>query len=426
MPSIVIDHPTATDPQIAFWQSKARFRMFGGGIGSGKTRAGIMECFWQAAGSRIMVVAPTFPMLRDSTRHDFLELARPLGLLMPGTEGFNKTENLAKLVNGTEILFRSADEPEHLRGPNLDAAWLDEGRLMTEATWLVVLGRRISRAWITTSPGGGKQHWIYRTFDNDSEDYAIIQAPTSSNPYNPLGWLESVQAAYTSTYARQELGGEWVDFSGGLFKREWFSRIEPHAPSGLTWCRYYDLALKALDVPPERDQQKGKLPSRTATCAVALAPDGTLWIRDMIADFLEWPEQEQMIVRLMQAEPSTQHGVEAAMHGLAAVQALDRRPELAAVILRAVTVDRDKVSRAMSWAAKAERGKVALVAGPWVQGAIEEWVAFDGTPRTWSDRVDAVSGGVQMLGKWATKAAGGVLRPVPRVKRLDWGRRRVG
>ena len=69
---------TATGPQVAFWGSPERFRAFVGGIGSGKTYAGTVEILRQPAGSTGMVVAPTYPMLRDATLRTFADLARPL------------------------------------------------------------------------------------------------------------------------------------------------------------------------------------------------------------------------------------------------------------------------------------------------------------------------------------------------------------
>src|SRR3990167_3828652 len=81
--------------------------------------------------------------------------------------------------------------------------------------------------------------------------------------------------------------GLWdIALEGNIFRREWFKRIVKAAPDGLKWARYYDLAASLRETA-----------SRTATGACALADDGTLYIRDMIADRMEWPDQEKLIKR---------------------------------------------------------------------------------------------------------------------------------
>jgi predicted phage terminase large subunit-like protein len=104
-----------------------------------------------------------------------------------------------------------------------------------------------------------------------------------------------------------------------------------------------------------------------------------LYIRDMVRGRWEWPDARKVIVQTMQTEPHTLHAIEEAMHGMAAVQELRREPSLAGVALRGVKVDKDKLTRALPWATRAENGKVALVRGPWVSAFLDEIVQFDGS-----------------------------------------------
>src|SRR4051812_14495035 len=105
---LTIRHTKATGPQLKFWASRARWRLFVGGVGSGKTRAGCVEILRQPAGSTGMVLAPTYPMLRDATLRTFLDLARGAGVLA----SFNKGEMVARLHGNRTVLFRSADNPD--------------------------------------------------------------------------------------------------------------------------------------------------------------------------------------------------------------------------------------------------------------------------------------------------------------------------
>jgi hypothetical protein len=100
-------------------------------------------------------------MLRDATLRSFLELVEAAGVLRK----FNKAENRAELGGDRTVLFRSADSPDRLRGPNLGWFWLDEAAMMVPEVWLIMLGRlreEPARAWCTTTPRG--KNWLHRTF----------------------------------------------------------------------------------------------------------------------------------------------------------------------------------------------------------------------------------------------------------------------
>ena len=68
---------------------------------------------------------------------------------------------------------------------------------------------------------------------------------------------------------------------------------------------------------------------------------------------------------------------------------------LASTTLQSIPVDKDKLSRALPWAARAEAGKVALVKGSWIAAFLDEVVSFPLGEH--DDHVDAVSGAVQMI-----------------------------
>src|SRR5436305_5699307 len=70
--------------QKAFLESKALFRAFCGGIGSGKSWAGAYDLIRRAKSGRLyLVLAPTYPMLSDATFRSFLTLAEELGIVDP-------------------------------------------------------------------------------------------------------------------------------------------------------------------------------------------------------------------------------------------------------------------------------------------------------------------------------------------------------
>ncbi len=377
----ILRHATKTAAQDRFWRNPAKFRLFVGGIGSGKTRAGVVEVLRQPAGSTGMILAPTYDMLREATLHTFLEFTQRGHIL----QSYNKSDRVATLTDGKRVIFRTADDPEKLRGPNLGWFYLDEAALMEQSAWLIMIGRlRLGpgRAWATTTPRGF--NWVYDLFHTDDENYAIIHSSTRENVYLPAGFIRSLETSYTSEFARQEIEGEFINPAGTLFKRAWFTTITDRYPDGVSWVRYWDLAASTKDSA-----------DYTASAAVALSQDGTLYIRDMVRGKWEWPDAKRILMQTMQAEPSVQHGVEEALHGLAAVQELQRERSIANITLRGIRVDKDKQSRALPWAARAEAGKVALVRGPWIPAFLDEVASFPLGQH--DDQVDSISGAVQMM-----------------------------
>lgn len=387
----ILRHRNATQPQRVFWKDSARFRAFIGGVGSGKTRAGAVEVLRMPAQSVGMVVAPTYPMLREATLATFLELAQRGNVL----SSFNKAEMTATLIDGKRIIFRSTEYPDRLRGPNLGWFYLDEAAMMDVEAWLIMIGRlreQPGRAWVTSTPRG--KNWLWETFTHGGEDYAVIRSSSRDNPFLPPAFIHSLERSYTSDWLRQEVEGEFIDPAGALFRREWF-RIVDHAPEGLSWARYWDLAAS---IKTSADF--------TCSAAVAYGEDGTLYIRDMVRGRWEWPDARKVIAQTMLSEPSVLHAVEEAMHGLAAIQEFRRDPELRAIALRGIRVDKDKLTRALPWAARAEGGKVALVRGAWINAFLDEVCMFDGLGTTHDDQIDTVSGGAELIKRGSSSAVG--------------------
>lgn len=369
-----------TEPQRRFWMSEARFRLFVGGVGSGKTRAGIVETFRQPAGSTGMIVAPTYTMLRDATLRTFLDLTRAANIL----QSFKEQLMVARLKGERTILFRSGDDPDRLRGPNLGWFMLDEAAMLDEEVWRVMIGRlreKPSRGWAVTTPRG--KNWLYRLF-HSGENYEIIKSSSKDNPFLPEGFVDSLEQSYTAEWRAQEIEGDFLDPLGALFRREWFPVVES-APPNLQWVRYWDLAASVRTTA-----------DFTASVAIAMDDDGTLYLKEGIHLRAEWPDVQKIMIRTMLEEPRTLHYIEEALHGLAAIQELMRIKEIAHISIGGIRVEKDKIQRAMAWASRAEQGKVRIVAGEWMTEFLDEVAMFPKGRH--DDYVDAVSGAMPMLG----------------------------
>jgi len=230
-----------TKPQMEFWASDARYRAFVGGIGSGKTFAGCVEVLRQKPKTRGAIIAPTYRMLQDATLQTFLEMARKADIIRE----WRRSDMIMTLENGTEILFRSADEPDKLRGPNLGWFWLDEAAMMPELVFDLMIGRlRLAPGlgWVTTTPKG--RNWLYKLFGKGRDGYDLIQCSTRSNTFLPKHFAGTLMEKYKGVFLEQEEGGkfvEWVDApaydsysSGRNVKKGIRSRYQPSLPLYLT------------------------------------------------------------------------------------------------------------------------------------------------------------------------------------------------
>lgn len=187
-----------------------RFTAMVAGIGSGKSYAGavkaLMHCDKPTVG---LVVAPSYPMLRDATWRSYQEVCGD------AITKFNKGEFLAH-IGKAEVLFRSADSPDRLRGPNIDWAHIDEAGLCPRQTWEIVIGRlrahgKAGPCWITSTPKG--RNWLYEIVSQ----LTLFRAHTRDNPYIAREFVDSLEAAYTGLFAKQELAGEFVGFEGLVY-----------------------------------------------------------------------------------------------------------------------------------------------------------------------------------------------------------------
>jgi hypothetical protein len=205
--------------QQAFLQSDALYRAFCGGIGSGKSWAGSYDLIRRAKPGRLyLVVAPTYAMLSDATFRIFLALAEQLGLVAPGYVKRSAPPSI-RLRTGAEVLFRSADEPDRLRGPNLSGMWMDEASLMSHEAFDIAIGRLREggeQGWLAaTFTPKGMEHWTYATFATGQPNTALFRCRTADNPFLPPDFSETVRRQYTHEFAEQELEGEFIDTDEG-------------------------------------------------------------------------------------------------------------------------------------------------------------------------------------------------------------------
>lgn len=206
--------------QRYFHDSKHKFRALVGGVGSGKSLGGVMEVLKMAVqypGSSWAIVAPSYRMLKDATLQSFEEFC-PKELIAQHIRG----EKKFILVNGSEIWYRSADDPESLRGPNLHGFFMDEAALCRRNAWLIMIGRIRRKgapncAWVATTPKGF--NWVYQLFVKDQNpDYSVVYATSYENPHLPPDFADSLKRSYSGTFYEQEVLGQFRAHEGVVYR----------------------------------------------------------------------------------------------------------------------------------------------------------------------------------------------------------------
>ncbi len=170
-----------------------------------------------------MVASPTYKVLKDATLRTLMGMGRELNCI----RSFSKTEMLMTLRNGAEVICRSAEDPDMLRGPNLSGCWFDEAGEMKEEAFditIACLRENGEQGWLaSTFTPKGYAHWTYKVFGAGTmPDAALYRCSTKHNPFLPAGFYDRVRHRYGMTRAAQELDGLFVNIDGAEFDQEWF------------------------------------------------------------------------------------------------------------------------------------------------------------------------------------------------------------
>lgn len=203
--------------------SPARFKVLCCGRRWGKSLLALMVCL-DAVGrgaETVWYVAPTFRMADLHWR----TMKRFLRGVFPGK--FRQSERRMLLDGGAEIAFRSADNPDHLRGVGLDYLVVDEAAFVPngEVVWgealRPTLSDRQGGALIISTPRGRNWfHTLYlRGLDPLQDEYASFHFPTATNPHIAPPEIEAAKRELPQRIFQQEYLAAFLDDGGSVFRR---------------------------------------------------------------------------------------------------------------------------------------------------------------------------------------------------------------
>lgn len=203
--------------QSRFHASSAKHKCAVGGLGSGKTLAGIQElkqlCL-EHPGSRWVVGRKYLPNLKDSIWKDLLAII-PDEL----RASYNKAELVLTLKNGSEILGRPLDDPEKFKSYQLAGFLIEEAnevdkeiydRLKDRLRQILPDGSRPRYSSIILLNPTDDEHWIPQLFDTSSkpENHEMFRSSTYDNEANlPPDYIDDLKATYSEQVLQSLLHG---------------------------------------------------------------------------------------------------------------------------------------------------------------------------------------------------------------------------
>jgi phage terminase large subunit-like protein len=237
------------EAQQAFAEDTSPNVGFVGGLGAGKTLSGWVKALQMTPDDGVgIIVAPTYPMLRDVVLATFQEHFSAFGAEL------HRSDMSITLVSGTKILLRSATHPERCKGINAGWIWFDEAALMSRRALIDIGGRArvgAQRIWWTTTPIKGVG--VYSTYV-ETGIAKCYHARSEDNPYLSPAYVAAQRAVMSDKEARRELDAEWVDAGGVLWEQEAINANRRSAAPGLT---RYVIGVDPATTAKQRSDQTG-------------------------------------------------------------------------------------------------------------------------------------------------------------------------
>jgi predicted phage terminase large subunit-like protein len=416
--------------QENFIQSTARFSLFRGGRGSGKTAAGAQKALLKIMkGESGAVLNPVFEDFKDSTWPEFREWI-PWDMVVipdrfrgnPEWEPYRPFQ--LSFTNRVNVICKGLNNPDSARGPNINWLWFDEGaREVTGLSWkIAIASTRVGdnpQAWATTTPRG-KFNWVYEFFEelkippeimgiledlgyDENNLIETFEGSIDENKENldPLFYASLVMAYSDDPYFRkQELEGKYVEQGGVLGDSNWFNeKIIEEVPEEVKyWVRYWDLAASEPKI------SKGK--KRTDpdyTCGTKMGWDGKedFYISDQVNGRWEWDDiLNKILDTAIRDGPYVKIRIEqepgsGGINQVAAIKKfIQEKIPGAPFDIEGHKPQGDKIQRANVWFGDAKRGHIWIVDTGWdIEGFYKQLDSFPPNPKKGhDDRIDSVSG----------------------------------
>jgi len=194
-----------------------------GGFGSGKSRALALRSILLAAEqphSTGLVCSPTYRMAIDVMVPILHDTLSQLGITYQAIKHPMPAFLLPQF--GSQLLIRSGDNPDRLRGLSVHHVAVDELDTIDAAHARDLMAILVSRCregtfqtlYSSSTPEGFNhcyQHWV----EQAAAHKRLIKARTADNPFLPAGYIDALKGLYNPEQLRSYLEGEFTALAQG-------------------------------------------------------------------------------------------------------------------------------------------------------------------------------------------------------------------
>ncbi|ANN86054.1 putative terminase [Salmonella phage MA12] len=225
---------TATEPQGAFLNLHCKFPAFVAGFGTGKSEvmcnSALLDSMEGGSDSLIAMYEPTYDLVRLILAPRMEEKLSDWGIRYK----YNKSDNIIYTSSGQfgDFVLRTLDNPARIVGYESFRAKIDEldtlNRDHAEHAWNKVIARNrqlpctyrpitpkpANTVSVFTTPEGFRfvhDRWAVKK----QPGYEMIQASTTSNPFLPEDYVQSLRDTYPGQLIDAYIDGKFVNLTSG-------------------------------------------------------------------------------------------------------------------------------------------------------------------------------------------------------------------
>lgn len=306
----------------------------------------------------------------------FRNICIDAGLIIGKDVKENKGGMRFEFPNGSMVEFKSAEDPQALRGAGLDILWMDEAAFIRdEEAWNVVrpsLSDKMGLLITTTTPN--QKNWFYEEFFSpDSlvdKSNGRVEYRSIDNPYFARSEWEYVKERYHPL----------------LFNQEYCASFDSMAGKDLSgdWLKFYEEA----DLPRNEDGSKKKLrvyigvdpaislslgADRFVLTVIGVADSNEVFLLEQLAVRIPFSDQLERIEEYYIRWKPEIIGIESNAYQAALVQQVERLSSMPPVI--PMLARGKKFERILAMSPLFRIGKIRIKREH--RDFIEEWVNYD-------------------------------------------------
>ena len=198
----------------------------------GKTSYAVLQILAHALqGELCWWVAPTLAQSRIAERM----LRRLVKSIPKGICTEKRSEHLFNFATGGSIFFKTADDPDNLRGEGLQFVVIDEADFIGEEIWTDIIRPALSdkrgKALLCSTPRieNGWFHKLFIRGTGNDQQYVSLSYPSWTNNTIDPKEFDDVRRDLPTLVFRREFGAEFVSAAGTRVQRTWIKYGIPAA-----------------------------------------------------------------------------------------------------------------------------------------------------------------------------------------------------